>query len=114
MQPLHAVEYEVTSELATALNRAAVRLELRRGWRRDVPTYLGAAVFAALIVWLGLAGLLMPAYGAGLLCLVALFVFGAVYRRWAIARGAGVTLLVALHSTDHRVRVEFDEERLRL
>src|SRR5262252_847244 len=107
MQPIHSIEYEVASELATEVQGKLVRWELRRSWRRDLPILLGAAAFAALIVWLGLAGWILPSVGGGLLCVVMLFVVGAIFRRWALSRGAAVTALLALHTTDRRVRIEF-------
>ena len=50
MQPIHSVEYELTSELATEIQRTLLRWELRRGWRQDLPVLVGALVFAAAIV----------------------------------------------------------------
>src|SRR5262249_42187843 len=79
MRPIHAVEYELTSELATEIHRALLRWELRRGWRQDVPLFGGAAAFAALIVWLSLEGWILPTVGGGLMCLMMLFVLGAVF-----------------------------------
>ncbi|MBI3411866.1 MAG: YcxB family protein [Planctomycetes bacterium] len=114
MEPLHAIEYELTSELATKVQRTLVPWELRRGWRRDVPLFAGAVVFAALIIWLGLEGWILPGVGGGLICLLALFVIGAIYRRVWSARGAAMSALLALHTSDRRVRIEFSDERVRL
>src|SRR5207249_3167632 len=85
MEPIHSIEYQLTSELATEVHRTLVRRELRRGWRREVPVLLGALAFAALIIWLGLKGWILPGVGGGLLCVVMFFVIGAVWRRWALA-----------------------------
>src|SRR5205823_10118342 len=98
MQPLHSIEYELTTELATTVHRTLLRRELRRGWRRDLPTFAGALIFAVLIVALGLAGLLMPGFGAALLCVVALFVAGALFRRWSLSNAASATVLLALQT----------------
>lgn len=114
MQPIHTIEYEMTSELATEIHRTLVRWELRRGWRRDVPKFLAALVFTALIGWLSLQGWMLPVVGGGLLCLVALFVIGAMFRRWSISSAAGATVLLAMQTTDRRVQIEFAEERVRL
>src|SRR5437870_8339100 len=114
MQPIHSVEYEVTSEMVGEIQRTLVRWELRRGWRRDVPFFLGGLVFATLIIWLGLAGWIAPAVAGGLMCVVMLFVIGAVLRRWSAARGAAMTTLLALHASDRRIHIDFGEERVRL
>jgi hypothetical protein len=114
MQPLHAIEYELTSEMATRIHRTLLRWQWRRDWRRDVPTLIGGLVFAALISWLALEGWMLPGFGAALLCVVVLFMMGAVYRRWALCSTGAVTALLALHASDRRVRIEFDQERLRL
>jgi hypothetical protein len=114
MQPVHAVEYELTSELAMDIQRTLLRWELRRGWKRDAPVLLGALLFAALIIGLALQGWMLPGVGGGLLCLVVLFVLAAVFRRRSLSRAALVIPLLALHTTDRRVRVEFFEERVRL
>src|SRR5205814_7013905 len=114
MQPVHSVEYELTTEMATTIHRALVRREMRRGWRRDIPNLIGAAIFAILIITLGLTGLLMPGFGAGLLCVVALFIFGALYRRWSLSHAASTTVLLTLQTSDRRVRIEFADERVRL
>jgi hypothetical protein len=114
MQPVHSIEYELTSELATEIQRMLLPWELRRGWRRDVPAFLGALAIAGLIIWLGLAGWILPGVGGGLLCLVMLFVMIAVFRRWSSSRATIAIALLALHSSDRRVRIDFAEERVRL
>lgn len=114
MEPIHSVEYELTSELAAEIHRRLVRWELRRGWRRDLPVFVGALVFTALIVWLGMEGWILPAVGGGLMCVVAIFVAGAVFRRWSMSQAGSLTALVALHSTDRRVRIEFGDDRVRM
>src|SRR5258708_32311724 len=81
MEPLHLIEYELTSELATEVQRTLVRWAMRRGWRRDVPVLLCALAFAALIIWLSLSGWILPGVGGALLCVGMLFALGAVYRR---------------------------------
>lgn len=114
MEPLHSIEYELTSALATEVQGTLVRWDLRRGWRRDVPLLLFALTFAAAIVWLGLSGWILPAVGGGLLFLVTLFVVGAIYRRWSGARTASLMAVLALGTSDRRVRIEFHEQRVRL
>src|SRR5262249_12499177 len=114
MEPTHSIEYELTSELATTIQRTLLRRELRRGWRRDVPTFLGAVLFAALIVGLTVGGWLLPGFGAALLCVLMLFVMVAVLRRWSICRATTMTAVLALQTTDRRVRIEFDDEQVRL
>src|SRR5262249_19382700 len=103
-----------TSEMATDIQRALLGFEMRRGWKRDVPVFLGALVFALLITWPVLAGWMLPAVGGGLLCLVALAVLGNVDRgRWA-AHLAATTAVVAVHMSDRRVRLEFHDQRVRM
>jgi hypothetical protein len=114
MEPLHLIEYELTSELASEVRRTLVRWDLRRGWRRDVPTLLCALALAASIIWLSLSGWIAIGVGAGLLCVVTLFTLGAVYRRWSGAHTASLMALLALGTSDRRVRVEFTEARVRL
>jgi hypothetical protein len=114
MEPVHAIEYEMTSEFATDIQRKLVPWQLRRGWRRDLPMFLGALILAAVIIWLAMTGWILPLVGGGLICLVTLFAMGAVLRRWSASRAAAVTALLALHAPDRRVRVEFAEERVRL
>jgi hypothetical protein len=114
MQPHHSIEYELSTEMATDIHRALLRWEIQRGWRRDIPTYLGALVFAGLIAWLGLAGWIVPGFAMGLLCVLVLFVMGTVWRRWSLSHAATGMALLALHSPDRRIRVEFDDQRVRL
>jgi hypothetical protein len=114
MQPIHSLEYELTSELAAEIHRLLVRRELRRSWRRDVPLFAGGIIFAVLIIWFGLEGWLLPAVGGGLLCIVALFVMGALFRRWSLSNASALTALVAIHAPERRVRLEFAEDRVRM
>lgn len=114
MEPIHAIEYELTSELATDIERALLRHAFRRGWRRDVPRFVAAAIFAGLIVWLGLGGWVLPGVAGALLAVLTLFVMGAVWRRWSLSRAAAFTALLPLHTSDRRVRLEFAAERVRL
>jgi len=114
MQPIHSVEYELTSEMATDIHRCLLGWELRRGRWQDVPVFLGALTFTLLILWLGLHDWILPGVGGGLLCVIVLAVVGALFRRRWAARAAIGTALVALHTTDRRVRIEFAEERIRL
>jgi hypothetical protein len=114
MQPIHSLEYELTSELATEVTRTLVRWQLRRGWRRDVSLLAGVMLFAVLIIWLSLRGWILPGVGGGLMAVLMLFALGAVLRRWAMARGAALTALLGLHTSDRRVRIEFSDERVRL
>ena len=114
MEPLHLIEYELTSAVATEVRSTLVRWDLRHGWRRDVPGFLCALVLGAIIVWLGLGGWISLGVGGGLLCVVTLFVLGAVYRRWSRAHVASLMALLALHTSDRRVRIEFGEAHVRL
>lgn len=114
MQPIQSIEYELTSEMATEIQRTLVRWELRRGRWRDLPVLIGAALFIALIVALGLGGWILPAVGGGLTCLVVLFVMGALFRRWSSSQSAAAMALIGLHSMERRVRVEFAEDRVRM
>jgi hypothetical protein len=114
MEPVHSLEYELTSELATEIQRTLLPWELRRGWRRDVPMFLGAVVIAAVIIWLALGGWILPGVGGALLCVVMFFGLGAMFRRWSMSRAAVATALLALHTSDRRIRIEFTEERVRL
>src|SRR5262249_3094098 len=43
-----------------------------------------------------------------------LFVIGAIYRRWAGARSVSLFAVLALGTSDRRVRIEFTEDRVRL
>src|SRR5262245_34926014 len=81
MEPKHAVEYELTSEMATDIQRTLLRFALRHGWRRDVPLLLGWLVVALLLAWPVLAGWMPPGVGGGILFLATLFVLAGVYRR---------------------------------
>jgi hypothetical protein len=114
MEPLHTIEYEATSELATETHRAILRRELRLGWRREMRTFVAALVLTVIIVWLGASGWLMLGYAAGLLCLVVLCVIGALYRRWSRAGAASWTILMALQTSDRRVRIELTDNGIRL
>jgi hypothetical protein len=114
MEPVHSVEYEMTTELASEIHRALMRWQLRRGWWRDVPTFSAALVFAVLLIWFGLTGWILPGVAGGLLCLLTFFTLGAVMRRWSRARAATTTALLALQSSDRRIRIEFNDERVRL
>src|SRR5438105_6164664 len=105
MEPIHSVEYELTGELAMEVQRCLLRWELRRGRWQDAPVFVGALTFTILILWLGLRGWILPGVGGGLLCVVALAVIAALLRRRWAARAAIGTALVALHTTDRRVRI---------
>jgi hypothetical protein len=114
MEPIHAIEFELSSELATEVQRTVVRWDLRRGWKRDLPYFLVAIGFAALIIMLGLKEWITPGVGGGLLCVVVLFVLGMIYRRWGAAHMASLMALLGLHTTNRRVRIEFYEQRVRM
>jgi hypothetical protein len=114
MEPLHLIEYELTSELATEVQRTLIRWDFRRGWRRDLQILISALAFTALILWLGLTGWILPGVAGGLLCVVVLFIVGALYRRWSGAYSASMIAVLALHTQDRRVRIEFLENRVRL
>lgn len=114
MEPIHSIHYQLTNELATTIHQRLLRWELRRGWREDVPTFLGAMVFAGLLVELARRGWILGGFAAGLLCLLMLFVLGAVYRRLATSRMAAGMALLALPSTDRQVRIEFNEKHVRI
>jgi hypothetical protein len=112
MQPLHFIEYEMTSELAAEIERSLVRWELRRGWRRDAPTFAAALVFAMIIIGAGLQGWMLPTVSGGLLCLLTFFMMGAVLRRLSSSRAAAGMALLPLQTSDRRVRVDFGEDRM--
>ncbi len=112
MQPVHTVEYELTSALAGDVHHKFLRSELRRGWWHDAPTFVGAFLFAVLIISLGLEGWILPAVGGGLLCILTLFVLGAVLRRVARSRAAIGMALLALHTNERRVHIDFGEDRV--
>src|ERR1041384_4833448 len=114
MEPLHVIEYELTSEMATEMQQAMLRFEARRGWRPELPKFVGAAVCALLILVPVLAGWMAPLVGGGLLCLVALFILGAIFRHRLHAHAAASMAMIALHTPDRRVRVEFHEQRVRM
>ncbi|MBM4070486.1 MAG: YcxB family protein [Planctomycetes bacterium] len=114
MEPIQSIEYELTSEMATEIQRELVRWELRRGWRRDLPVLVGGVLFIALIVALGLGGWILPAVGGGLACLVVFFAMGAVWQRWWASQAAASMALIGLHTMERRVRVEFAEDRVRM
>ena len=113
-EPLHLIEYELTSELAKEVQRTLLRWDLRRGWPRDVPVLLCALCLGTLIVWLGLGGWISLGVAGGLLCVATFLALAAVYRRWSRAHMASLMALLALGTTDRRVRVEFVEARVRL
>jgi hypothetical protein len=114
VEPIHSIEYELTSVLAADIRHKLLRWELRRGWRRDLPLYAGTLLFAALIIGLGLQGWILPGVGGGLLCVLTFFAFGAVMRRRSHAHVAVGMALLAQQTLDRHVRVEFDDERVRL
>jgi hypothetical protein len=114
MEPIHTIEYELTTDFATEVRRTIVRWELRRSWRRDLPVFAGALVFATLIIGLSLQGWILPAFGGALLCVIVFFAFGAIVRRWSLARGGSLIALLPLHTTDRRVRIEFHADNVRL
>jgi hypothetical protein len=114
MEPIHSIEFELTSELATEVQRSVVRWDLRRSWRRDLPYFLVALGFASLIILLGLKEWITPGVGGGLLCVVVLFVLGGVYRRWASAHMASLMALLGLQASNRRVRIEFYEQQVRM
>lgn len=114
MNPIHSVEYEVTSAWVTQLERELSRWEWRRGVWQDAPQYAAAVIFAGLLVWLVLQGLVLPGVGGGLMALLMFFVLGVVYRRWGASRSAVMTAFLAIHSGERSVRIEFDDQRVRL
>jgi hypothetical protein len=111
---LHSVEYELTSEFAGDVERTMTKWELRRGWRRDLPLFAVALVLAVGIVWAGMSEYFLPVVSGGLLCLLTFFAVGAAFRRVAMSRAASMTLLLAMQTSDRRVRIEFTDERVRL
>jgi hypothetical protein len=114
VEAIHSIEYQLTSVLAAEIRHKLLRWELRRGWRRDLQLYVGTLLFAALIIGLGLHGWILPGVGGGLLCVLTLFAFGAVVRRRSHAYVAVGMALLAQQTHDRSVRVEFDDERVRL
>jgi hypothetical protein len=114
MEPLHVIEYELTSELAAEIRRHVACSERRRSWRRDGPLFLGSLLFAILIAWPVFTGWMLPTVGGGLLLLVALPVVGALWRRASLPHTAGSIALLALYTSDRRVRIEFHEKCVRM
>ncbi|MCI0681645.1 MAG: hypothetical protein L0Y71_06045 [Gemmataceae bacterium] len=112
MEPKHALEYELTSEMANEIQRTLMRFALRHGWRRDVPLLLGWLVFALVLAWPVFTGWLTPGIGGGILFLATLFVLAGVYRRHWLSYMAAASAVVALHTSDRRVRLEFHDQRV--
>lgn len=112
MEPRHALEYELTSELATDVQRTLLRFALWSGWRRDLPLILGWAAFALLLACPVLIGWLSPGIGGGILFLATFFVLCTIYGRRTHAYWAATSAVVALHTADRRVRLEFHEQRV--
>jgi hypothetical protein len=110
----YSIEYELTSVLAADIRRKLLRWELRRGWRRDLQLYIGTVLFGALIVGLGLHGWILPGVGGGLLCVLTLFAFGAVFRRRARAYLAVAMVLLPQQTQDRHVHLEFDDDHVLL
>ena len=112
MEPAHALEYELTSELANDIQRTLLRFSMRHGWRRDLPLILGWLVFALLLAWPVLAGWMWPGLAGGILFIATLIVLCTIYgRRWR-AYTSATSAIVALHMPDRRVRLEFHEQRV--
>jgi len=114
MEPIHTIEYEMTSALATDIQCKLLRWEVRRGWRRDWPLYVGTVIFAALIIGLGLEGWILPGVGSVLLFLLTFFALGALVRRWGLARMAVAMALLPQQTSDRRVRIDFEADHVRL
>jgi len=100
--------------MAQDIQRTLLRFGMRHGWRRDVPLLLGWGVMAILLGWPVLVGWLPAGVGGALLCLVTLYVLGRIYYRHSLSYTAATTAIVAVHTTDRRVRLEFYEERVRM
>ena len=112
MEPKHALEYDLTSELANDIQRTLLRHSMRHGWRRDVPLILGWLVFAFLLAWPVLSGWMPPGVGGALLFFATLIVLCTIYgRRWRTYTSA-TSAIVALHMPDRRVRLEFHDGRV--
>lgn len=114
MQPIHTIEYELTSAWAAEIERTLARWEWRRGGWRDAPQFVAALVLAVLIVWLVVQGWVVPGVGGGLMALLTLLVIGTIFRRWSMARSTVATALLALHTSERRVRIDFGADRIRL
>jgi hypothetical protein len=114
MEPVHAIEYELTSALASNVHDKLLRWERRRGRRHDLPLYVGTLVFAAIILTLVFQGWILPGVGGGLLAVLTLFAFGALMRRRSHARTAVEMALLARHMNSRHVRIEFFDERVRM
>ena len=111
MEPKVALEYVLTTEMATDIQRSLLRFVMRHGWRHDLPLILGGCTFALLLGGLVAAGWLLPAVGGAILFLAALFILCTIYgRRWR-AYTAATSAVVALHTSDRRVRIELHEQR---
>jgi hypothetical protein len=114
MQPIHSLEYELTSAWATDVQRRLARWEWQRSRWRDGPQLAAALILGFLIIFAVLQGWMLPGVGGGLAALLTLFAIGAVFRRWAQSQGALATVLLALQTSDRRVRVEFADDRMRV
>lgn len=114
MEPAHAIEYVLTTEIATEIQRELLRFALRGWWRKDLPVLLWGVVLALLLALPVMAGWLTPGVGGGLLCMVTLFVLGSLFRRRWHAQAAASTAVIGLYSSDRRVRLEFLDDRVRM
>ncbi len=114
MEPTHSLEYELNTELATDIQRSLLQFGRRHGWRRDLPLLCGWLVFALLLAWPVMAGWLSPGIGGGILFVATFFVLSAVYRRHWQSYAAATSAVVALHTSDRRVRLEFFETRVKM
>ena|SRR5271165_1397491 len=114
MDPIHTVEYEMTSALASDIESKLLHWEMWRGWKRDLRFYIGAIVFGALIIAFGLQGWIHPAVTSGLLCLLTLFVLSALSRRWSNARMAVTIAVLPKQMTDRHVRLTFGADHVHL
>src|SRR5262245_38121136 len=112
MEPLHAIEYELTSELAADVQRNMLRHAARHAWRRELPLLLGWLVFAGLLAWPVVGGWWSPGIGGAVLFLVTLVVLCTVYRRRWQDYAAVMTAVAGFHMANRRVRLEFHEKRL--
>jgi hypothetical protein len=114
MEPKFALEYELTSEMATEIQRTLMRAALQQGWRRDLPLILGWLAFALVLAYPVFIGWLTPGIGGGLLFFATLLALCTMYaRRWR-AYSIASSAVVALHTSDRRVRLEFHEQRVSL